>query len=83
MIVNNNIRSVILEIKSDRCKVVKILIFRSISRKCSREGERNISILKILHLSFLIFNMTLLILLFAIKPLARLNIFVNLCFGVC
>ena len=30
-IANNNIRSVILEIKNDRCKIVKILIFRSLS----------------------------------------------------
>ena len=35
--------------------------------KCSRQRERNISILKILHLSFLISNMTPLILLFTIK----------------
>ena len=50
MIPNNNIRSVILEIKNDRIKIVKIL-----------------DILTILDLSFLISNMTLLILLFAIK----------------
>ena len=82
LIANNNIRRVMLEIKNDRCKIVKILIFRSLSRehfqskihfenfllwKCSRERERNISILTIFHLSFLISNMTLLILLFAIK----------------
>ena len=30
---NNNIRNVILEIKNDRCKIVKILIFRSLSRE--------------------------------------------------
>ena len=30
-IANNNIRSVILEIKNGRCKIVKILIFRSLS----------------------------------------------------
>ena len=30
---NNNIRSVILEIKNGRCKIVKILIFRSLSRE--------------------------------------------------
>ena len=41
--------------------------------KCSREKEQNISILAILHF-VLISNMTLLILLFAIKLLARLNI---------
>ena len=40
-----------------KCKIVKILIFRSLFRenllwKCSRERERNISILTILHLSF-------------------------------
>ena len=67
---NNNIRSIILEIKNDRCKIVKIQIFRSLSRehihfhllwKCSRKRERNISILTILHVSFLISNMTLLI----------------------
>ena len=28
---NNNIRSIILEIKNDRCKIIKILIFRSLS----------------------------------------------------
>ena len=28
LIANNNIRSVILEIKNDRCKIVKILVFR-------------------------------------------------------
>ena len=50
MIPNNNIRSVILEIKNDRIKIVKIL-----------------DILTILDLSFLISNMTRLILLFAIK----------------
>ena len=50
MIPNNNIRSVILEIKNDRIKIVKIL-----------------DILTILDLPFLISNMTLLILLFAIK----------------
>ena len=50
MIPNNNIRSVKLEIKSDRIKIVKIL-----------------DIVTILDLSFLISNMTLLILLFAIK----------------
>ena len=61
MIANNNIRSVILEIKYDRCKIVKILIFHSLFQ----ERERNISILTILHLSYLISNMTLLILLFA------------------
>ena len=33
MIANNNIRSVILEIKNDRRKIVKILIFRSLSRE--------------------------------------------------
>ena len=37
--------------------------------KCSREREQNISILTILHLPFLISNMMLLILLFAIKLL--------------
>ena len=30
---NNNVRKVILEIKNDRCKIVKILIFRSLSRE--------------------------------------------------
>ena len=40
-----------------KCKILKILIFCSLSRehllwKCSRERERNISILTILHLSF-------------------------------
>ena len=50
MIPNNNIRSVKLEIKNDRIKIVKIL-----------------DILTILDLPFLISNMTLLILLFAIK----------------
>ena len=58
MIPNNNIRSVILEIKNDRIKIVKIL-----------------DILTILDLSFLISNMTLLILLFAIKfPIAFFKI---------
>ena len=33
LIANNNIRSVILEIKNDRCKIVKILIFRSLYRE--------------------------------------------------
>ena len=33
LIVNKNIRSVILEIKNDSCKIVKILIFRSLSEK--------------------------------------------------
>ena len=71
LIANNNIRGVILKIKNNRCEIVLILIFRSLSL----ERERNISILTILHLSFLISNMTLLILLFAIKLLARLSIF--------
>ena len=71
LIANNNIRSVILKIKNNRCEIVLVLIFRSLSR----ERERNISILTILHLSFLISNMTLLMLLFAIKLLARLSIF--------
>ena len=31
LIANNNIRSIILEIKNDRCKIIKILIFRSLS----------------------------------------------------
>ena len=44
-------------------------------QKGSREREQNISILTILDLSFLISNMTLLILLLAIKILARLSIF--------
>ena len=73
---NNNMRIVTLEIKNDRCKIVKILIFRSLSREhFQSEREQNISILTILHLSFLISNMALLILLFAIKLLARLSIF--------
>ena len=33
LIANNTIKSVILEIKNDRCKIVKILIFRSLSRE--------------------------------------------------
>ena len=33
LIANNNTRSVILEIKNDRCKIIKILIFRSLSRE--------------------------------------------------
>ena len=33
LIANNNIRSVILEIKNGRCKIVKILIFCSLSRE--------------------------------------------------
>ena len=33
LIANNNIPSVILEIKNDRSKIVKILIFRSLSRQ--------------------------------------------------
>ena len=33
LIVNNNIRSVILEIKNGKCKIVKILIFRSLSQE--------------------------------------------------
>ena len=58
MIPNNNIRSVKLEIKNDRIKIVKIL-----------------DIVTILDLSFLISNMTLLILLFAIKfPIVFFNI---------
>ena len=32
-IANNNIRSVILEIKNDRCKIVQILTFPSLSRE--------------------------------------------------
>ena len=41
--------------QNSKCKIVKILILRSRSRehfqsKCSRERERNISILTILHL---------------------------------
>ena len=67
LIGNNNIRSVVLEIKNDRSKIVKILIFRSLSREHSRKRERNISILTILDLSFLISNMMHLILLFAIR----------------
>ena len=59
LIANNNIRSIILEIKKGRCKIVKI-IFCSLS-------QEHISILTILHLLLLISNMTLLILLFAIK----------------
>ena len=58
LIANNNIRSVILEIKNDRSKIVKIS-----------------SILTILILSFLISNITLLILLFGIKLVVRLSIF--------
>ena len=75
---NNNIRIVILEIKNNRFRIVKIsliLIIFYLLWKCSRERERNISILTILHLSLLISNMTLLILLFAIKLLASLRIF--------
>ena len=78
LIVNNNIRSVILEIKNDRCKIVKILIFRSLSREHFKSvlgKENKILVLTILHLLFLISNMMLLILLFAIKLLARLSIF--------
>ena len=75
LIANNNIRCIILEIKNDRSKIVKILIFRSLFRECSRERERNISILTIFDLSFLISNTTLLILLFPIKLLARRSIF--------
>ena len=60
LIANNNIRSIILEIKKGRCKIVKIIIFCSLS-------QEHISILTILHLLLLISNMTLLILLFAIK----------------
>ena len=74
---NNNI-SIILEIKNNRCKIVKILIFRSLSREhfYSVLGKENeILVLMILHLLFLISNMMLLILLFAIKLLARLDIF--------
>ena len=39
---NNNIRSFTLEIKNDRCKIVKILIFRSLSQEHfqSKENER-------------------------------------------
>ena len=33
LIANNNIRSAILEIKNNRCKIVKILIFCSLSQK--------------------------------------------------
>ena len=33
LIANNNIRSVILEIKNDRCKIIKILIFCSLSQE--------------------------------------------------
>ena len=33
LIANNNIRSVILEIKNNRCKIVKILIFCSLSQE--------------------------------------------------
>ena len=63
LIVNNNIRSVLLEIKNDRCKIIfREKIFK-LTLKCSWERERNISILTILHQSFLISNMTLLILL--------------------
>ena len=65
-----NIRSAILEIKNGRCKIVKILIFRSLSLEHFQSKW-----LLILHLSFLISNMTLLILLFVIKLLARLSIF--------
>ena len=74
---NNNIRSVILEIKKGRCKIVKIsliLIKFYLLWKFSRQREWNISILTILHLSFLTSSMTLPILLFAIKLLARLSI---------
>ena len=75
---NKNIRSVILEIKNGRCKIVKIsliLIKFYLLWKFSPQRERNISILTILHLSFLTSSMTLPILLFAIKLLARLSIF--------
>ena len=51
LIANNNIRSVILEIKNDRCKIVKI-------KYCNNFTS---------VVSFLISNMTLLILLFAIN----------------
>ena len=77
-IANNNIRSIILEIKNDRCKIVKILIFHSLSREHFKSvlgKENEILVLTILHLLFLISNMMLLILLFAIKLLARLSIF--------
>ena len=33
LIANNTIKSVILEIKNDRCKIVKILIFHSLSQE--------------------------------------------------
>ena len=74
----NNIRCIILEIKNDRCKIAKILIFCSLSQEHFKNvlgKENEISVLTILHLLFLIFNMMLLILLFAIKLLARLSIF--------
>ena len=73
----NNIRCIILEIKNDRCKIAKIL-FCSLSQEHFKNvlgKENEISVLTILHLLFLIFNMMLLILLFAIKLLARLSIF--------
>ena len=73
LIANNNIRSVILEIKNGRCKIVKMLIFPSLSREhFQSKWERN-SILTILHLSFLIPNMTLLILLLFAKKQIRIS----------
>ena len=78
LIANNNIRSIILEIKNNRCKIVNTNILFSLPRtlwKCCRERERNISILTILHLSFLISNMMLLILLFAFTKIAPQKIF--------
>ena len=77
-----------METKNDRCKIVKILI------KCSYSGEHSQSknaesvlgkeseilvFLTILHLPFLISNIMLLILLFPINLLARLNIFKEIC----
>ena len=35
--VNNNIRSIILEIKNERCKIVKILIFCSLCKLIARK----------------------------------------------
>ena len=81
-------RSTILETKSDRCKIVKILIkcshswehfqSKNVERVLGKENEILV-FSTILHLPFLISNMMLLILLFAINLLARINVFKEIC----
>ena len=44
-VTNNNIRSAILEIKNDRCKIVKILAFPSLSREHFQTNNKRSTVL--------------------------------------